>query len=120
MSNIGGGEIIAILFLALLVLGPDRLPTAARQVGKVLRQLRGLSSGFQEEIRSAMQDPQPTSIRTEVESERRRLAAVPDEPPVPELESEVIARAEPGDGHAPDTQGVASEATSDDDEQATG
>lgn len=50
----GGGEIFVILLLALLVLGPERLPKAMGQVGRYVAQLRRMSSGFQDEIRRAM------------------------------------------------------------------
>jgi Tat protein translocase TatB subunit len=56
MFNIGGGEMIVIFLLALLVLGPERLPKAMGQVGRAVAQMRKLSSGFQDEIRRAM-DP---------------------------------------------------------------
>ena len=35
--NLGGPEVLVILLLALIVLGPQRLPDAARQVGRVMR-----------------------------------------------------------------------------------
>ena len=54
MFNVGGGEIIVVLLLALIVLGPDKLPEAARKAGKVLHEFRRMTSGFQEEVRSAM------------------------------------------------------------------
>lgn len=54
MPNLGGAEILVILLVALLVLGPDKLPGAARSVGKGLSHLRRLSGGFEKEIRSAM------------------------------------------------------------------
>lgn len=40
MFNIGGGELLLIAVLALLVLGPQRLPEMARSLGKVLREFR--------------------------------------------------------------------------------
>ena len=50
-----------ILLVALIILGPQRLPEAARQVGRAMSELRRLSSGFQAEMRDAMeplrQDP---------------------------------------------------------------
>jgi sec-independent protein translocase protein TatB len=52
--NVGGGELLVILLIALLVLGPDRLPGFARKAGKVLGEVRRISSGFQSEIRQAM------------------------------------------------------------------
>ncbi len=54
MFNVGGGEIIVVLLLALIVLGPDKLPEAARKAGKFLHEFRRMTSGFQEEVRSAM------------------------------------------------------------------
>ena len=57
MGSLGGAEILVILVVALLVLGPERLPEAARQVGRVMAELRRMSSGFQAEIRDAMQTP---------------------------------------------------------------
>ena len=57
MGSLGGAEILVILVVALLVLGPERLPDAARQVGRVMSELRRMSSGFQAEIRDAMQTP---------------------------------------------------------------
>lgn len=57
MGSIGAPEILVILVVALLVLGPDRLPEAARQAGRVLSELKRMSSGFQAELRDAMQTP---------------------------------------------------------------
>ena len=57
MPNIGGPELLVILVVALLVLGPSRLPDAARQVGSAIGQIRRVSSGFQAELQNAMQEP---------------------------------------------------------------
>jgi sec-independent protein translocase protein TatB len=54
MFNVGSGEFLVIFLLALIVLGPDKLPETARKVGKVLGDLRTMSSGFQAEMREAM------------------------------------------------------------------
>ncbi len=56
MFNIGGGEVLVIALIALIVLGPQRLPDAARQAGKVMGDLRRISSGFQSEIKTAFED----------------------------------------------------------------
>ena len=63
MFNVGGPEVLVILLLALIVLGPQRLPDAARQVGKFMGELRRMSSGFQQELRSAMDDPLEAAAR---------------------------------------------------------
>lgn len=57
MGSIGAPEILVILIVALLVLGPNRLPEAARQVGRAMAEMRRISAGFQAEMRDAMQTP---------------------------------------------------------------
>jgi sec-independent protein translocase protein TatA len=47
--NIGPLEIALILIIALLVLGPARLPDAARSVGKGMREFKQSLSGDHEE-----------------------------------------------------------------------
>jgi Tat protein translocase TatB subunit len=66
MFNVGGGEVLVILIAALIVLGPDKLPGAARQVGKYLAEFRKISQGFQDELRGALDitdvpDPEPVA-----------------------------------------------------------
>jgi sec-independent protein translocase protein TatA len=39
-SQIGPGEIILVLAIALIVLGPKRLPSAARSIGHGLREFK--------------------------------------------------------------------------------
>ena len=40
MGNVGGGEILVILLVALIFLGPEKLPEVARQMGKVVGEIR--------------------------------------------------------------------------------
>jgi len=61
MPNLGGAEILVILLVALLVLGPEKLPGAARSIGRGLSHLRRLSSGFEQEVRNAMHETGVTS-----------------------------------------------------------
>jgi sec-independent protein translocase protein TatA len=51
MLGIGLPELMLILVLALLVLGPQRLPEVARLVGRAYAQLRRASEEFQQTIR---------------------------------------------------------------------
>ena len=60
MLNLGTGELLVIFLVALIVLGPTKLPDAARQMGRMVAELRRLSTGFQDEMRAAMQEPTPT------------------------------------------------------------
>lgn len=77
MLNVGTGELLVIFLLALLVLGPDKLPSAARQAGKVLAELRRMNTGFQDEMRRAMRDPTPTLPPLPPEAERHTPPAAP-------------------------------------------
>jgi sec-independent protein translocase protein TatA len=51
MLGIGLPELMLIMVLALLVLGPQRLPEVARLVGRAYAQLRRASEEFQNTIR---------------------------------------------------------------------
>ncbi len=51
MLNIGAGEMAVILIVALLVLGPERLPQLARGIGKFMREFRRQT----EDVRSVVE-----------------------------------------------------------------
>ena len=63
MFNVGGGELLVILLVALIVLGPQRLPDAARQVGRVMGDIRRISGGFQQELKDAFDASDTTPAR---------------------------------------------------------
>jgi sec-independent protein translocase protein TatA len=54
-TSLGPAEILVILIVALIVLGPKKLPEAGRQVGKAIAEVRKWSQGFQDEIKNAME-----------------------------------------------------------------
>ena len=64
MFNIGGGELLVILLIALIVLGPQRLPDAARQIGKTMGDLRRLSTELPERGPHAPSTPPTTPTRS--------------------------------------------------------
>jgi Tat protein translocase TatB subunit len=51
MFGIGFPELVMILAVALIVLGPQRLPEVARMLGRAYAQLRRASEEFQNTIR---------------------------------------------------------------------
>jgi sec-independent protein translocase protein TatB len=61
MLNVGPLELLLVLAVALIVVGPERLPELARSVGRVIRQFREVqdevrdmvSSGVDDEVREA-------------------------------------------------------------------
>ena len=77
MFNIGGAEFLVIALVALLVLGPDKLPEAARKVGNVTSELRKMSQGFRTEFKQALDDPLEAAAR-----ERGNKVAPPRATPV--------------------------------------
>lgn len=61
MFNVGGPEVLIILVVALVVLGPSKLPEAARQFGRAMSEFRRMSAGFQSELRDALNEPIDTT-----------------------------------------------------------
>jgi sec-independent protein translocase protein TatB len=55
--NLQGSEIIFILLLALVVLGPEKLPGAVKRAMQTYAELRKIGSGFQDEFKSAIDQP---------------------------------------------------------------
>ena len=70
MLNIGPGEVLVILVIALVVLGPARLPATARTMGRVLAKARDLVARFNQEMQAAADAPLEALAR-----ERGRLEA---------------------------------------------
>lgn len=57
MFNFQGSEIVIILLLALVVLGPEKLPEAMRKAGQMYGELKKMSSSFQSEFKSVIDEP---------------------------------------------------------------
>jgi sec-independent protein translocase protein TatB len=55
--NFTGSEFLILLVVALIVLGPDKLPEAARKMGSFLREARQMSHGFRQELMDAIDEP---------------------------------------------------------------
>ncbi len=55
--KIGAMELVVIFIVALLVIGPDKLPQYARKFGSALREFRKASSDVTREIRQSVIDP---------------------------------------------------------------
>ncbi len=61
-TSLGPAEIMMVLLVALIVLGPSRLPEAGRQVGRALAEMRRWSTRLQDEVRSTLDaEPEPTA-----------------------------------------------------------
>jgi sec-independent protein translocase protein TatB len=54
MLGVGFGELVLIVIVALVVLGPEKLPEVAKQLGKGLRELKRASSDLQNSFHEAV------------------------------------------------------------------
>ena len=91
MFNVGGPEILVIIVVALIVLGPDQLPKAMRTFGNVMAEIRKVSDGFQSEMRNAMDtftDDDSPPAKPAQTSDQPALAATPEDADV----TEIVAR----------------------------
>lgn len=57
MFNVQGSEMIFLLLIALVVLGPEKLPEAVRKFTKTYAEFKKTVGGFQNEFRDAMDEP---------------------------------------------------------------
>jgi sec-independent protein translocase protein TatB len=55
--NLSGSEIVFLLLIALVVLGPEKLPEAVRKFGKTYGEFKKMTSGFQSELKTALDEP---------------------------------------------------------------
>ena len=82
MLGVGFPELVMILVVALIVLGPQRLPEVARMLGRAYAQLRRASEEFQNTIRQdlATLERQEDANRNKAIAQelRERFAALED------------------------------------------
>ena len=84
MGSVGAPELIVIFLVALIVLGPDRLPKAAKQLGRAVSEFRRVTSGFQDEVKKAIDyDGSDSALRESNSSASRpRPSEAPGSPDV--------------------------------------
>jgi Tat protein translocase TatB subunit len=121
MLNIGPPELLLIIVIALVVVGPQRLPDLGRTIGRGLREFRKVQdevrdmvdTGMGEDFKQTTAELRKTAAdlrgATDVTSAFRnaphkarqraaeavRAATTPDDDPAPELEANTAAVAEP-------------------------
>ena len=64
MFNIGPSELLVILVLALIVVGPQKLPELSRQIGRGLREFRKVQDEVKDMVKFDLNDEGPATRRT--------------------------------------------------------
>ena len=75
MFNIGPGELMVILLLALILLGPEKLPEVARSVGKGMKELRRASEDLRQTVEQEL-------YKVDVEAEVKKTPGAAQPPAV--------------------------------------
>lgn len=111
--NLSGSEIVFLLVAGLVVLGPERLPTAIRTVGRVYGQFKRAASGLETELKETFGDPIDEMRRsmTDVGVEFGKIDTEPSPPMRPERSRPME---QPSDRPAQDTGGQDSHPSTDD------
>jgi sec-independent protein translocase protein TatB len=108
--NLQGSEIIVILLVALVVLGPEKLPDAVRRASRTYHELRKMGTGFQSELKAALDEPMREMRET---ADLVREAADPNrvavEQPTPTQPPGERRSPEPAPDAAPDPAPVAAD-----------
>jgi sec-independent protein translocase protein TatA len=104
--GIGPGELIIVLIIALLVIGPGKLPDVGAALGKSIREFRKASSDVEEATRidTAPTPPAPAPAASPPVS----AAPAPNAPVVPPAPNAPVAPPEPNVLHTPTATPVAS------------
>lgn len=81
IGNIGTWELILILLVAVIVVGPSKLPDVARSVGKAVGEFRRATSGVKREFEEAilMNDPPKPKANSQPVKEDSTEDAVADQ-----------------------------------------
>jgi sec-independent protein translocase protein TatB len=91
MFDIGFSELVVIAVVALVVIGPERLPTVARTVGALLGRLNRYVSDVKADVEREMRLEEMKKLRAEVEAQ----AAGIERQVVGELEATRVAATQP-------------------------
>ena len=60
IGNIGPWELVFILVIALIVVGPGKLPEVAKSVGKAVSEFKKVTSGAKKEFEDVMKFDEPS------------------------------------------------------------
>jgi sec-independent protein translocase protein TatB len=85
--GVGTPEILIVLIVALIVLGPERLPEVAGKVARAIREVRATTQGFTDQITRELQLEEWERKAREMEAEARRATQLTPLPPAPDQQT---------------------------------
>ena len=91
LPNIGPLELIIILAIALLIVGPGRLPEMGSAIGRTIREFRHASSDMADAVKVGSQPATPTQVQANTLNDE----ATPNVPAAPAAPNEPAAPAAP-------------------------
>ena len=65
IGNIGPWELVFILAIALIVVGPGKLPEVAKSMGKAVNEFKKSTSGVKKEFENAIKFDDPAVVKNE-------------------------------------------------------
>jgi len=79
MSGIGGSEFILLCLIGLLILGPERLPRVARQIGGWVGKARQLTRSLQRQLEDELDAEKNFGINPDDFTPQKRLSPRDDD-----------------------------------------
>ena len=73
MPQIGWLEILAVVIIAILVLGPKEFPIALKKIGTYVGKLKNMFGSFQREVSSATQDINLEEVKTNKKTKKNDI-----------------------------------------------
>lgn len=97
--NIGFTELLVIFIIALIVVGPRRLPEIGREIGKILSDLRKISQEFTTDLTRELEAPakELADLTRELEAPAKELAEMTRELEAPAKEHKEIVEQDASD-----------------------
>ena len=101
LPDVGGGEMMLILFVVLLLFGGDQMPQMAKKLGKTISQFKRAANEVEREIKRAIDEvPDVPDVRKTIEDAvadqpKSKPAPTPSTPPAPAATSPAPASPAP-------------------------
>lgn len=78
MFDIGFWEIVLICIIALVVLGPERLPEAIRTLSRLIRRIKNISQAIKDEVENGVQEVERNIEDTHISSTIKDIKKLKD------------------------------------------